>query len=244
MEDIKLKFNKEDRAQIMPIGDIQLGSPTCDEELLKEKIQQCLQKKIYVIGMGDWAESGTRSSVGAAVYEQILNPQAQIDKLVKLFTPLAEAGLLLYILAGNHEQRISDSMGIDTAQLIAKLLSVPYLGYCAFVNLIVGKEKYSVYSTHGTSNAAQVYGKIKAATDIAKIQDAEITLYAHTHGLFDYSELKYISDDETIDRHIILTGSFLKYKGSYAEKKGLPPARLGTALINLYGKKHQIFVSL
>jgi hypothetical protein len=46
------------------------------------------------------------------------------------------------------------------------------------------------------------------------------------------------------ERHTVLTGSFLKYVGSYAEQKNLPPSKLGTALIYLWGKENKIHISL
>ena len=47
-----------------------------------------------------------------------------------------------------------------------------------------------------------------------------------------------------IERHAILTGSFLRYAGSYAEMKNMPPVKTGVAKIYLWGTEHRIHVSL
>jgi len=247
MEDIKLKPNKEDRVQVMPIGDIHYGAPTCDEELLKEKIQQCLQKKIYVIGMGDMLESGLRDSVGDSVYSQVSNPQVQHDKIYTLFEPLADAGLLIGFLLGNHEERIIKATSFDPIKSLSKLLNVPYLGYGCFLRFLVDTQKYTVYATHGSISAATPYGKIQGAAKIANFINADLILYAHTHGLEHTITLKLgLQGNKEVETktHTVLTGSFLKYQGSYAEHKNLMPGRIGTPLISFYGNKHEIFVSL
>jgi len=62
---------------------------------------------------GRYAESGLRDSVGDSVYSQVSNPQVQHDKIYTLFEPLADAGLLIGFLLGNHEERIIKATSFD-----------------------------------------------------------------------------------------------------------------------------------
>jgi len=43
---------------------------------------------------------------------------------------------------------------------------------------------------------------------------------------------------------VVLTGSFLRYRGSYAEEKNLLPSRIGSPVISLYASQHEIRVSI
>jgi hypothetical protein len=105
------------------------------------------------------------------------------------------------------------------------------------------------HSTHGSSGARLPYSKIKSVLDVFRYVSVEIVLYAHLHGLDHMTQMYYAINRsrKTVDemaRHAILTGSYLRYKGSYAEQKNMPPVQMGSPLISLYGNKHDVFVSL
>jgi hypothetical protein len=245
---VRLKPNKGDRVQIMPIGDSHVGAPTCDLDLFVKTLKDCLDRKIYVLGMGDIMECGLRNSVGDSVYQQTMNPHDQLEALVYFFKPLAEAGLLLGMHIGNHESRIAKETSLDIMELACTMLRVPYLGYATMHNWKVGRETYTAYSCHGSSGARLPYSKIKAALDLFRYVQTEIALMGHLHSLNHMTATYFVSNKKgevvEMQRHAIITGSFLQYRGSYAEMKNLPPERNGTALISLYGKSHEIYVSL
>jgi len=242
-----LKPDKKGRALIMPMGDIHLGHPNCDVGLLKEKIEMCLKKNIYVIGMGDMIEASLRDSVGDGIYFQKLNPKEQIDEIIRLFYPLANKGLLLGIHLGNHENRITKTTSLDVVDMICNALNVPYLGHSALHEIKVGNQIYTIFSTHGSSGARLATSKLKAASDLFRYISADIVLHGHLHSLDHLTSIYFeVVNGKGIEkeRHVIVTGSFLSYVGSYAEQMNLPPAKLGTALIYLWAKHNEIRVSL
>lgn len=246
---IRLEPNKDDRVQLRPVGDVHWGAHTCDVELSKETLKDCLEKKQYIIGMGDMLECGLNNSVGDSVYTQTLNPQEQMEEMVELLRPLAEARLIIGLHSGNHCERIKKTTSIDIMAIMCDLLKVPYLGYTCFHYWQVGKQNYSAYSTHGSSGARLPYSKIKAVLDLFRYVDTEIALMGHMHTLQHMTALYYRVDRHTkgvveANRHALITGSFLRYKNSYAEMMNLPPVQLGTALISLYGNEHKVFVSI
>ena len=246
--DARLVPNKDDRVQVMPIGDIHWGAETCDEELFLKTLSDCLAKGIYVVGMGDMLESSTIGSVGD-LFGQKYSPQEQMDKMVEMLKPLADAGLLLGLHSGNHEHRVSKLTSMDVTLMMCRLLGVPYLGHSVFHIWRVGKQSYTVHSTHGSSGARLPYSKVKAALDVFRYVEAEIVLYGHLHGLDHMTQMYYKVNKtrkvtEECARHAVLTGSFLGYKDSYAERKNLPPVQTGTALISLWGDQHKIHVSV
>jgi hypothetical protein len=150
--DVRLEPNKSDRVQVMALGDVHYGSETCDVDLFKTNIALCLEKHIYVVGMGDYLETSTLGSVGD-LFEQNPSPQGQFDEMIEMFQPLANAGLLIGLNDGNHEGRVIKTTSYNPTQMMCRILRVPYLGHSAFHLWRVGKQTYSVYSTHGSSGA-------------------------------------------------------------------------------------------
>ena len=244
-----LNLNADGKAVLIPIGDIHYGYPTVNIKKVEEVIEHCLKKKCYVIGMGDYMESGLTSSIGDSVYRQNLNPQQQMEIIIELFKPLVKAGLLLGMHDGNHERRIFKTAGIDITKIMCRILKTPYLGYAAFHYLKVGNQRYDVYSTHGSSGAKLPYTKIKGALDIYRYVAAELILMGHVHSLDSMTAMIYSIDrrDGTIQsmkRHAVLTGHFLEYEGSYAEEHNMMPSRTGVAKIKFESEKHGLYVSI
>jgi hypothetical protein len=126
-------------------------------------------------------------------------------------------------------------------------LNVPYLGFSVMHKWRVGEQIYTAYSTHGSSGARLPHSKIKAALDLFRYAQTEIVLIGHLHSLNHMTSTYFVTEGNNVverERHAVITGSFLKYRGSYAEAKNLPPEKNGSPLISLYGNTHEIYVSL
>lgn len=236
-------------AKLIPWGDVHLGAKTCNVDKAKKTLEYCLKNKIPLLGMGDMIEYATRYSVGSGVYEQVLSPQEQIDEMIEWLKPLAKAGLIIGLLMGNHENRAMKDSGVDLTKMMCDVLSVPYLGYSCYQHLRVGKQTYTVYSTHGSSNATTPAGKINAAIRASSHADVDLVLYGHTHGL-DTSAIVRESIDKrnksivVKDKRVVLTGSYLEYRGSYGEMMGYQPLKTGSPLIIFSADEHQIRVNI
>jgi predicted phosphodiesterase len=243
----KLKENKTGRAQIIPLGDIHLGYPTCNLVKLKEEIDYCVSRDIYVLGMGDYLECGLTTSVGDSVYHQKLNPQQQMDAFIELMQPLVKKGLLLGLHGGNHEARITKSTGLDITKTMCRILGVRYFGAAIQHLFIVGKERYTAYSTHGSSGARLPETKLRSVIQLARFANAEILLMGHLHQkghmIFEQYAVDRRGKEVKQDKHAILTGHFLEYRGSYAEANNMPPSKTGVVKVSLYSDRHAIYVS-
>ena len=244
---LELKRSKE-YAEMILFGDLHFGHPCCDIERAKRQIKYCLEKGIYVLGMGDYIETGLRGSVGDSVYQQKLNPQKQMDFMIDFLKPLARKGLLLGLLIGNHEGRIQKDTSVNPVKIMAKILRVPYLGYACWNLFYVGDESYTIYTIHGTTGSRFDHTKLKAAIDISHYFDADIVAMAHVHSCIDDEILVHIVDRKRkmiVERKkfIVVTGHYLSYDDSYAQEKGLPPARLGSPKVKLFSKKHDVHIS-
>ena len=242
---------KGDKLYLLPLGDFHIGSPTHDREKLKGYIDWALEHNAQILLMGDIIEMATRYSVGAGVYEQIKNPQEQIEEAITLLEPLAKKGLILGALQGNHEFRAAKETGIDVMKMLANdyRVRIPYLGYSIFLHLSINGIVYIVYAAHGASGSTTIQGRVQAVSKWARDVEADLFLHAHLHDLLTWADVKRCVDRTTKAemekrRYYAITGSFMKYHGSYAEMKGYSPVKTGAPRIRLSGKKHDIHVSI
>lgn len=244
----ELEINKQGYAPLLFFGDLHFGSAQCDLKRAEEMLDWALREKVPMLGMGDMVEMATRTSVGQGVYEQKLQPQEQIEGVVDLLMPMAEAGLIKGYHDGNHSKRVSIATGIDISKVIARLLKVPYLGYSCWNLAKVGKQNYKIYSTHGSSGATMGYTKLNAGIKLSYFLNADVIAYAHTHELS--TATRIIQDIDlrsktVIERkqYIVMTGSYLKW-GGYAQDKGLPIAKLGSPKAKFLATSHDAHISL
>jgi len=243
-----LEPNGKGYAEVLFFGDLHFGHPGCDIERAKRMLDYCLAKKVYVLGMGDYLEAGLRDSVGDSVFMQTLNPQGQMDFITELLKPIAEAGLLVGLLIGNHEGRILKNTSVNVVSLMAKILGVPYLGYACWNLFYVGSQNYKVYALHGSTGSRYVYTKLKALVDISHNFDADLLAMGHVHELADEAVLVQRVDltrKMVVERKkfLLLTGSYLRYDDSYAQEKGYPMGKLGSPKVKLFSEKFDIHTS-
>jgi len=242
-------ITKEKKKYLIPFGDIHIGSPYVNLTKIEEWVKWMVDNNAWCIGMGDWAEAATRYSVGAGVYEQTMTIDDQIKYLHNLFEPLAEKGLLLGIIEGNHEFRTFKEVGVNISKQLARLLHVPYMGYGSFARLVVNNYGYTVFATHGSTGSALPHTKMKSCIDLARIYAADLYLMGHVHELADYSyKIKHLDVRNKkviqLKKHFVLTGAYVEYEGSYAQMKNLVPTRTGSPRIRLSGEEKDIHVSL
>jgi len=242
--DVKVK----DHLALWALGDIHFGSRECDVNKFEKYLGWAKENKdVRILLMGDLINSGTRASIGAGTYDDEYNPQEQYEIMLDYLKPIKKKIIGAHI--GNHETRIRDLSSFDVTKMMCRELKVPYLGYSALTKLRVNKNNYIVYSTHGNTGASTVSGKLNKCMKQQEIADADIYLYGHTHGLTNDLQTVYKANIknkvlEEKERHFVLTGSFVKWDGSYGEMKNYPLLKTGAPKIDLSGKKWDINVRL
>lgn len=244
---LEIREGKE-YAEVVFFGDVHFGNPSCDIERAKTMLEYCFEKKVYVFLMGDLMEAGLKTSVGASMYEQVLNPQEQLEKIVEMLEPLAKAKLILGALEGNHELRIMKNSGIKITKIICRLLNISYLNSAAWNLWYVGNQSYSVYALHGSSGSRFIYTKLKALVDISHSFNADLMAMGHIHEIGDASQLVQEVDRQykvvvEKKKFLVLTGSYLKYEKSYVQEKGYPISKMGSPKVKFFAKKKDIHIS-
>ena len=237
----------KDYTELLFLGDVHLGSPQCDVPRFERQLDYCLKNSLYVLLMGDLVEMATRTSIGAGVYEQTEIGQSQVEKMIQLLTPLAKKGLIVGLHNGNHCDRVYQATGINVAKAMAHELDVPYLGDACWNVFTVGSQRYTVYSLHGRTGSRFDGTALLALERISSAFTADICVMGHCHKLANSSVITQRVVDGCVKefkKHLILSGSYVKYDGGYAQVVGLPLSKLGSPKAKLFSKVHDIHVSV
>lgn len=246
----------EHRPIICPFGDMHYGSNNFNKKLFEENLQWAWENKnVYIIGMGDWLEAATRTSVGAGVYDQNSIAGDQLNDVVNLFKPFADEGRILGITNGNHEDRIYNATGVDVTRVMASMLNVPYFKNGGFFRIRVGPKQaknaqiYHIYATHGSSGATLPHTKIKRCLDLATFIDADVYIMGHVHDSQIITQEYQCIDNRNKqilkrDKYYVLTGHYLDWQDSYAQAKSMRPSKQGTPKIKLSNEVYRIRISL
>jgi len=247
----KINVHKYDteKLTVLLMGDEHIGSKFYNEKLHKTNLDWCLRHEVPIILMGDELETATKTSVGAGVFEQADIVQGQLEKAVLTYKPLADAGLILGNHLGNHENRVYNHSGTNISKILSMMLKVPYLGVGAVHYFMVGDERYTMYTTHGSSGARLPHTKIANTIKMSSMIDCDIYAQGHVHQLSHHVQNYYTVNKrsktvEESQKHYIITGSYLKHWGSYAHVSNMEPARNGSPKLKLGGLEHVIRVSL
>ena len=250
-----------DCAYLIGLSDLHIGDPRFSEKKFIGYRDWILSREnALCIVNGDVVDNATKSSIGDT-YEAVLNPRQQIEKAVKLFKPLADAGRICAWNDGNHESRTYKESGLSIGEHICGLLGIPeaYSNEGALVKIRVGSRRghqkngkplvYMIYATHGRSGSRKVGGKANAAEDMQGIiAGVDVYLVSHTHQRFVFTKDILVPDPrrnkvEVKRQLFVSSGSFLEW-GGYAEMKGYHPQTMGAPRIRLDGTRHDCHCSL
>jgi len=238
-----------EKATLVLMGDEHIGNRHYNEAFHRQNLDWILETQNPIVLMGDELETATRDSVGAGVYEQQEIVEQQLEHFYDLYRPLAKDGLIKGIHPGNHEQRLWKTSGVNITKIMAKELGIKYLGWGKLHYIKVGDQGYTMYTTHGASGARLPHTKMKAAIDLANMVDAEIYAAGHVHQLAHHTRVFYKANlrnktVQELNKHFILTGSYLTHWGSYGHVKNYEPMKSGSPKVKLSGLEHRIRVSI
>jgi len=198
-----------DKIEIVPISDSHIGDDY-NEKSLRTTIEYIrVTPNAYTILNGDLINNALKTSV-SDIYSAIMQPEAQIEKLIELFTPIKDK--ILAVLGGNHEARTYKLTGMDVIKnfcyrlgIVDKYSTGNFMLFISFGlpfetrpnrrytfslysthgasggKLVNRRYTFSLYSTHGASGGKLVGSKMNALERLSGIVDADIYLHSHTH---------------------------------------------------------------
>ncbi len=223
--------------QLAPLYDVHIGHRNHDAEKFARHLDWIARTpNVITWNGGDLIENSSKYSVGAGVYEQDLTPQQQLEHAIDIVRPIKDK--MLFSLNGNHEAR-SMQMGLSVGSWMASQLGHPFFPDYCFAIFQWRGNRFRVLAHHG-SGSAQTAGaqRMAARKAIAWAKPIDIFWTGHLHNpLVDviYQTDVDQSTGEYVERtaFAIISPSYLRYFGSYAAAKQLPPGPRGLSVVEL-----------
>lgn len=259
MKPIRCDLPYAETIEIHPLADLHIGDSLSDAKLITERLEYIKKTpNAYCILDGDLMDTAIASSIGDT-YGANLQPMEQLKLCVKIFEPLAQAGKILAVLPGNHENRIYKSDGLDITAIMCSQLGITEkyspttaLLFVRFgINRRQNKDRphlYTIYVTHGSGGGRKEGGKVNRLADLASIVDSDIYVHAHTHlpMIFKEAFFRVSANNSTVapvDKLFVNVGAALNY-GGYGDKAGFKPASKATPVIYLDGVRHNMWAKV
>lgn len=256
----KIVFDLMDfeEVEIVPIADVHIGNPLCNEaefkrivDYIKEEPENPKMARICILN-GDLTESVTRTSKAGNVFDQTMSPSVQMATIVKYLLPLTETskkypnGKILSYCAGNHDFGRYGDTGISMSETIAVRLGLEDRystdGCYSFIKVKryqhTGKTScFTVYNQHMTGGGATIGGKANRVAKISNGIIADLIIGSHVHAPITFKEdicvpnySDYALPQKTIT--YVVTNAFLRY-GDYAQRSGMKPSTISVPRIFL-----------
>lgn len=179
-------------AEIVVLTDIHVGASDFLEKVWerdKAYILGCDPAKTRVLILGDLLQMDTKFVKHSDVYNQVLNPEQQVERAVEELRPLKPYIDLL--LTGNHDARVIDAVGVDPVKFIATEVGLreQHVKDNAVVVYKVGNQPhgrdnnprpviYTVYCHHGEGTGNSDNSLLRA---VGKVPNADLYLSGHIH---------------------------------------------------------------
>jgi hypothetical protein len=215
----------------------------------------------YAYDLGDDIENAVPGDEvhNSMMWDSNLHPQDQLDQAVEFWKPVVKAGKLLLTHDSNHFWRSEAKTGISIAKQMnifmrteakdAKARMPEWGRWQAFTKLHVGNQCYKIHSWHGSGGAATPEGALRKCRAQAMIHQADAFLMGHFHRKVIDQDLYFAwpsGEVKPVERTRVygVTGSFLKWEDSYAERAGYGPSIRGAIKLDLSAKRWDMKISL
>lgn len=227
------KFGETTR--LYNLGDVHRGNKNCSVKFFHDVIKTIAEdKNAYWISTGDLLEVATTGSVSDTY--SALSPNEELEILSEELSLISDK--CLGFTSSNHHHRTYKETGISLDKTLSARCGIPYLGDHGLLNITIGQGSYFIVLHHGTGGGSEGNAVNRALKATGNHAGADCYLSGHTHKAVCVPFNQQIIDRKrSIVRNVlsysIVTGHFLEWKGSYAERMGLKPAPIGAAFIDL-----------
>lgn len=256
---IKFDLPESEWVEVVPIGDVHIGNPLCDESEFKKTVDYILEEpndskgaRICLLN-GDLTESVTRTSKGN-MFDMIYTPSVQVALMTKYLLPLTETskkypqGKILSYCAGNHDYGRYNDTGISSAETIAVNLGLQDRfstdGCYSFIYVQriqegkgTGRTVHTLYNQHLTGGGSTVGGKANRVSKVSNGVIADVIVGNHVHLPMTFKEDIIIpnSNKGVLSQNTItylISCAFLRY-GDYAQRSSMKPSTISVPSVYL-----------
>ena len=249
-------------ANVYTLADLHIGDAHCDESEVLARVK-AVQDDPYGLCVlnGDLMNTALRNSV-SDVYGEVLSPMQQITYLVNMLRPIA--GKIIGVTAGNHENRVYKSDGIDVTRLVCRELGIEekYAPEGVLIFLRFGtkanpqhvkegrnpRQWYTIYATHGSGGGRKEGAKAIRLADMAAIVDADVYIHSHTHLPMVMKQSFFRADssnctEKQVPKLFVNTGAALGY-GGYGQLQEFKPSAVASPVIHLEAKHKRMSATM
>lgn len=243
--------------EILALGDLHIGDPDSNQKKIEQLVKSVKDNpNRYAVLTGDLMNTAIANSKSDC-YSEVLKPSQQLERCAELFAPIKDK--ILCIVPGNHEERITRSVGVDMTRLLARELDLEnvYSDNSALVILRFGMNPYhkqrqlvySLYVNHGHGGGGRKVGsKLNSLQDFASLIDADVYIVGHTHlpATFKQSAYRVVPQQGCAVIHeqvFVNTASTLNY-GGYGNRGGYQPPSNSYPIITLDNTAQHVTVTL
>lgn len=200
---------KASRAQAFwLLGDVHWGHKDFDEDLFESHRQLALAARARVLFLGDALEAVTTGSKVSNLGGQF-DQTCSIGEQEDMFLDAMKGFNVLATVQGNHEARVEKVTGTSPFKNLNRLLAAQQKKPCAFlkhggfVNIKLGRERYSVMIHHGEGGVSTLFRYL--ARDFP---GADVYAAGHNHSL---SHEEFFTHTPTGHKRVmcVRTGSYL-----------------------------------
>lgn len=213
-------MGRHKQLKIMPLSDLHYGSTTFNEALFEKWLSIAKTSKWKAIILnGDLLEFLDANRFYKP--KNYIDVNEQLEYVIDSLKPFRKD--IICNLNGNHGTRTKKQYDLDTDQLIGDALGVETSkSYHKDICISKGRHpKYiRLYAQHFAPTSKSTLLAMRRFIDQMEDIDAELYIGGHNHKTMGVTKVYRGLDYTPLRKTFIFAGSFLDYKGSYAEDGG------------------------
>ena len=219
--------------ELAPLFDVHCGSDHQDVPLLNRHLDWIADTpNVFTWDGGDVTENVTDFKMG----HTRLSNEEQVYLATKQLARVQHK--LWFKLAGNHEDRTYKLSQTSSSKRIADNLKVPHFGGYCFCTIKWRGNKFRLLTHHGAGGGTTPGAQRNSARKELTWAKADIFWTGHLHAAL--ADTIYVTDyDQKTGRLfergalVLISPSYIKYFGSYAEKSRMAPSLRGLSVCKL-----------
>ncbi len=267
--DVKLKVHgNPEHIELVSFCCAHFGHKACDRKRLLDWRKWLMSgPNRYAFNLGDDMENAIPGDEvhNSMMWDSDKHPEEQYMEAADFWRPVAEAGKLIITHDSNHAWRTEAKTGRSVArelnvflqsQSMPKAASAPmpdvsprWGQWQALTQLNIGRQTYTVHSWHGSGSGSSPEAALRKCREQERFHTADLFLMGHAHQPIAWGkEYNIFSSNgrpaDSKQRWFGVTGGFLGWNGTYAERAGYGPNRRGAIVVKLGVKRWDIKVTI